>query len=311
LFWILTGADYDPPQPHARAWPERCELWVAIQRSLGALLAAIGSDAKARDLARITRIPGTINSKNDTRVGYWVQFDYHGKMPLYTLTSLASHFRIAPRKRVAKPSTPQPATYRERGIRGARGRWQRARTAFERLWKMRGGFGPGTRNSAVWTYTIILRQQRLQEAEIEAAIERLFRDFGQPADDPYTLDAAISTMRSAKPGRIRNDTMADMLGVTPDEALAVGWPHAKRFGKQPTRMTRREIARQRRQLIADTIRRMGHMPYSAEIAELVEQSGLPRPSRQVISQDVRLVNEQKLIGGGSLSWPGSARGHWE
>lgn len=289
LFWLLLGADYKSPHTHARAWPERCQLWAEIQRALGDGLAAVGSDAKARDIARITRVPGSINNKSGTPVGYWVRYDGQGKLPVYTLTGLAGHFGIATPRRLAR-TTPKTSfqTHRERGIKGARGRWLKARSAFERLWRMQGGFRPGTRNSAVWCYAIILKQMRLSDDELLTAIRRLVRDFAQPTGEHrYTEAEMLATLKAAKPGLIRNETMANMLDVTPDESAEIGWPPSQRFDIPSASINRRDIARRRRRLIRDNIDLIGNVPTSAALAELVEQAGLPRPSRKTVCCDLK------------------------
>jgi len=172
--------------PHSYAWPERCERWAEIQVALGNQLAVIGSDANARDLARITRIPGSVNSKVNVRVAYWVQHDEQGQVPIYTLTNLAGLCGINSEPKLIPATVKRVTTiYKERASKGQAGRWLRARENFERLWKVRNGFRAGTRNSAVLYYTIILKSlpgsHRLSDEQVEITLLSLWKDFEQPA----------------------------------------------------------------------------------------------------------------------------------
>lgn len=300
LFWILTGQDYSTPQPHARSWPDKTELWAKIQGAINTRLSAIGSDAQSKDLARVTRIPGSLNTKANTRVSYWVQLDEAGQVPRYTMTALAAAFGIE------KDTHRQPQLvsqvrniYQERASKGQAGRWLVAKNNFERLWNLRGRFKIGTRNGAARTYTIILRslpgKYRLTDEQVNEAVETLYQSFEQ-GSERYTLAELRATMRTARPLKlagIRNQTIADQLDITPDEAeLLPSWPAASRFtggtSEPKAKLSRPELAKLRRRFIreyADSL--AGRIPTGQELADLIESKIGERPSPTTVLSDMK------------------------
>lgn len=301
LFWILTGQDYSTPQPHARSWPDKTDLWAKIQGAINTRLSTIGSDSQSKDLARITRIPGSINTKANVRVSYWVQLDDAGKVPRYTMTDLAAEFGIEKDTTHRQPQlVSQVRTiYQERASKGQAGRWLRAKDNFERLWNLRGRFKIGTRNGAARTYTIILRslpgKHRLSDEQVTEAVETLYKSF-EKGREPYSLEELRATMRTAKPLKlagIKNQTIADQLDITPDEAnLLPSWPPASRFtGGTPepeTKLSRPELAKRRRQIIREyTDGLAGRIPTGTELADLIERVMGERPSPTTVLSDMK------------------------
>ena len=302
LFWILTGQDYSTPQPHARSWPDKTELWAKIQGAINTRLSTIGSDSQSKDLARITRIPGSINTKANTRVSYWVQLDEAGQVPRYTMTDLAAAFGIEKDTNRQPPLVRQVRNiYQERASKGQAGRWLKARDNFERLWDLRGRFKIGTRNGAARTYTIILRSlpgnHQLTDEQVNEEVERLYQSFEQGLE-PYTLAELHATMRTARPLKlagIKNQTIADALDITPDEAeLLPSWPAASRFtggtAEPKAKLSRPELAQRRRRFIreyADSL--AGRIPTGEELADLIESKIGERPSPTTVLADMKAL----------------------
>ena len=112
FYWLLK--DEKHPGIAQRAWAEKVKLWAQIQREIGARLAEFGADVTAADLARITRVPGSINTKviekktQFPRVKFWVQLGTDDKRYIYTLSNLARFFGIA-----EKAPPPIERAYRE------------------------------------------------------------------------------------------------------------------------------------------------------------------------------------------------------
>ena len=280
VWWMLRD-DKNPRMP-VRAWPDKVRLWCNVQRKVTDLFASVGADAGARDAARITRIPGSVNSKANARVDYWLQAGADGKPFSYTLEALATKFNVELPTRNTEVMT-VAKRLSDRGRKGQRGRWLKARTNFENLWERRGRFAEGCRNNAVFIYATILRSQLLDESVVWEDCRRLYADLDQ-GSEPYTLDDLAASMKRApgfgkvgKFGGIRNQTIADMLDVTPDEAALLGWPPASRFKTtpEPEALSRTELRVRRRELLRSMVARLGYVPTQREMVAWLEEQGVP------------------------------------
>ena len=281
VWWMLR--DEKNPRLPIRAWPEVIRLWCNVQRKVTDLFASVGADAGARDSARITRVPGSVNSKADARVVYWLQAGSDGKPFSYTLEALANTFNVELPTRNKEVMT---VTKRlsVRGRKGQRGRWLRARTNFENLWERRGRFAEGVRNNAVFVYATILRSQLLDESVVWEECRRLYADLDQ-GNEPYTLDDLAASMKRAvgfgrvgRFGGVRNQTIADMLDVTPDESVLLpSWKPASRFKTtpEPESLSRRELQVRRRELLRVKVAELGFVPSQRELVGWLEEQGVP------------------------------------
>lgn len=94
LFWLLRDTK-DPTQP-PHAWPEKIELYKALNRALNERLRThmLPADTAAIDAARVLRVPGSIHRKALRRVRYVIQLDDYGKGFVYTLPELAEFLQV-------------------------------------------------------------------------------------------------------------------------------------------------------------------------------------------------------------------------
>jgi hypothetical protein len=295
LFWFLVGDDGKQP---VRAWDEKVRLWCNLQRVLGERLADIGSDAAARDVSRITRIAGSVNSKSETRVAYWVQANQLGNKYNYELDSLVDFLGVELPKR--NPRIEKARNYlSERGRAGQRGRWLKARKQFEQLWESRRTFSVGTRNNAVFVYASILRSlqgdAKIPESTVREEIERLVDSFSQDGP-PFTRDDMESALRGSpgfgRKGRFggtRNQYISDMLKITPDEAnFLETWTAASTFlptspdSLEEQDLTRDEKASRRQRLLKEWIETIGFVPTGDEMISFLEERGLPAVRNTVL-----------------------------
>lgn len=287
LFWFLTSETAGL----VRAWPDKLQLWCTIQREITSRLADLGADANARDASRITRIAGSINTKAETRVSYWVQANQAGHKYTYTLAELSQFFGITipPRHpRIEEKRTELSV----RGQRGQRGRWLKARQQFDQLWAMRGTFVEGTRNNAVFIYASILRSQQIPEDAVIEEIERLVSCFSG-GGEPYTQDEMKSALKVAKGfpafGGMRNQTIADMLHITPQESeILETWPAAEVFFPQQTvfesepKLTRSEAGARRRKILKAHIDRIGCVPTGDDLVDHLQSLGIAAVKKTVL-----------------------------
>jgi len=284
LFWFLT----DETAGLVRAWDDKVRLWCNVQREIGSRLADLGADANARDASRITRIAGSINSKVETRVSYWIQANQAGRKYTYTLPELSQFFsiKIPPRH----PRIEQKRSeLSERGQRGQRGRWLKARRQFEQLWELRGTFREGTRNNAVFIYASILRSQRIAENVVNQETERLASCFdqGEQKFTPDDLRSALVRATGFRFGGIRNQTIADLLQITPQEAAVLEtWPAAQGLLPRQTicepKLTRREAAAERQRIIRNRVEEIGYVPTGDALVEYLDELGISAAKKTVL-----------------------------
>lgn len=290
--WILRAADGCGP---VRAWPEKIDAWQRAQRRIGQLFAALAADPAARDACRVMRVPGSLNTKARRRVAYWIQTDAAGQPFRYTLPELCGALGVPVRSLYAAARAVCSEAARERGRRGSAGRWAKALRQFETLRALRGGFRRGMRARACFVLACILRRLNVAEAEIAVQVRRLAGECLDAAGrhpDPLPeseADDAAALGTSPGPGLLRNDTIADRLDVTPEEAAQLeSWPAASRFSTGQTstdegdRLTKPERAERRRTLIADLLRAArGRVPTLAAIRLTLETAGLPATERTI------------------------------
>jgi hypothetical protein len=242
-FWFLRNDDsrYDLSGP-VRAWPETTRGWRIVQGELGRRLAQLESDAAARDVCRVTRVPGSIHTRADRAVAYWIQGGADGRGFVYTLDELADRLQLAlPRyaDAVRAALAPPSDAARARGVKGYSARWQFAFRQFETLRAMRGGFRDGMRSRAAWLLASLLRTApralRVSDRDGLAAVLELARDCRTAdglAPAPLPQADAVAAWQASAGGwvKIRSQTVADWLDVTPDESAQLEtWPAASRF----------------------------------------------------------------------------------
>jgi len=300
LMWLLIGDDHGNP---VRAWPENLRAWSEIEREVITRLSRIGADSNASDVSRITRVPGSINSKSQTRVKYHVPKDAAGKSFLYSLDDLVQFFDIT--IKVDHPKVREKLEHlSERGAKGQAGRWKFNYQDFMQLWSIRGTFQEGTRNHAVMVFTTILRYQakstmtdvRLSDADILKEVDKLIATF--PQRTPFTRTDRDAAMKGAGKMPLRNQTISDWLDITPDEAeFLEKWEPATRFGtngaKADPSLSRAEARAVRISLIRELVGNRGGLPPLREIKKHLADYGFEGCSLKTIQADLEkadLVN---------------------
>ena len=253
-FWFLVG----PEGSHTlqRAFPEKIQMWNRIQNVLCNKLDALGTDAGAKDAARLTRVPGSINTKANARIACWFPVLEDGTVPKYTLYDLAKFFNV-----FETPGGPalkrfEKKTEGKEGLdarRGQRGRWRHALRDFQTLWSLRGTWRKGLRNKAAFVLSNILRgiDDFGTDADRWDEMLRLLRDMEQPLKengrgvDRYSIKDLERVWKQIgikrqnkklyyKTGLLRNQTIADLLDITPiEQAQLKKWPCASAYKDLP------------------------------------------------------------------------------
>jgi hypothetical protein len=226
------------PKEPLRTYPDSVmRRWTKIQKALHVACAAIGSDALTLHSATVTRIPGSVNSKNGRRVGYMIPADIHGKAFSYTLDDLEAFMRphvvvdVVPMK-PAQLEPPKNTKFSRRALKGWHGRWHRLNAVLVQLRDMRGGWKVGTRNAAIHYVALTLRALRAEPRKVQQTFSQHLERMTQPAGDVLTLKDCLrvfSSMKKPHHGGPCHQTIADALAVTLEEAALLSADSKKPF----------------------------------------------------------------------------------
>ena len=226
------------PKEPLRTYPDSVmRRWTKIQKALHVACAAIGSDALTLHSATVTRIPGSVNSKNGRRVSYMIPADIHGKAFSYTLDDLEAFMRphvvvdVVPMK-PAQLEPPKNTKFSRRALKGWHGRWHRLNAVLVQLRDMRGGWKVGTRNAAIHYVALTLRALRAEPRKVQQTFSQHLERMQQPAGDKLTLKDCMrvfSGMKKPHHGGPCHQTIADALAVTLAEAALLSADSKKPF----------------------------------------------------------------------------------
>jgi hypothetical protein len=289
LFWLL--ADSRDGRIPPRAFSQEMVAYNAIE---GELIRRTNADPATRDVARITRVPGTVNSKasGDARVVFWTQRAANGRPYVYTLDSLTSFLGVELRKtqRGRRGSEVRPEAS-ARGFKGWQALWQHRLDDFQALRNIRGRFSEGCRNQVAYIYGVILPGNAMAENVVQDELSRLGNECSPPLTDEEIHYAVEQSKRNR--GQIRDSTIANFLRVTPEEAVYV-----PRWAKQRVlppiisndlNIKYLQRAECRRQVIDEIVGALGKRPSSRQMADLLRQRGI-EVSHVQVSRDYRSLD---------------------
>ena len=305
VLWLIHADDNSGP---VNAWPETRRWWMAAQGELHKLTAKLGSDRAALHAATVTRIPGSYSTKARKRVAYMPCLDAAGKLIAYTLPELFNALGVTPPNVVeAVPtinvtkasSTPKDPSRVERGKVGYTGRWNRFLDVIDQLRMGRGGWKVGHRSKAVFFIALALKAKGMTGRPARAAMERALLDMQQPPGDQLTLDAALKVLKGVgkpKRGGVNWQTVADDLGITPEEAAIISTrssliPPARRFDQLPAAATipPQEMTSRRRDAVKGIVERLGFVPPTSQLRELLLAEGHEPAAATTLGRDLDAV----------------------
>jgi hypothetical protein len=228
LLWLLQDPK-DPDQAQG-AFVEKLELYARVQRAIYEKLASIGADPAARDPARYIRIRGSLHTGSEQYVQWWIQ-DSANSGFTYTLTELAQFFGAqAPTLNTGVKEIFEVKKQIPNNRRGWIALNERRLREFELLLALRaGGFDRGCRNRAAMLYAWLLRCNGWGRTEAASRV----RIMAVNCRPPLTLSecrGAVKTGFGRKMRKVRDQTISDLLNITPDESAALEkFPPATRF----------------------------------------------------------------------------------
>lgn len=298
LLWMLRD-DLHEHLP-VRAFEEKVPTWNRIQRRLAAKFEPLGSDAKATDVSRVMRVPGSINTKSNTRVRYWVPLNHDAKPFVYTLDALAVMMGVRPTKFTEGVRRVVDSRNREKGIRGRQAQHVNRYRALLALIRQRVKIGRGHRECFLRELALTGSQIKNLKEPLEGMDipewEYMVRSIAEQGCDPpfinvtedddksHDLDALIK--RAAKPPRgwkmMSKYKLGQRLNVTEDEAVACGIPPAgaDRSKDDCELRTRGERITARREMVKAFVQNQQRhdypkVPTLAALADHVDRHGLP------------------------------------
>jgi hypothetical protein len=297
LFWLLR----DEKQP---ALPPRYSAnrhaYVQIQKKLHSLISQIGADAKARDAARVTRVPGSKNSKNKTNVQ--VLWPANGRsLVRYKLTELARFLKIGLPQRItpdrwklirrtwAAMLRRRLAYHKSRQTKP--NRWkpvdEQRVEQFRTLEALRSGFYDGQRNDAAFIYARLLTTWGCSPKQIQSEVRCLGRSCTPPLT-PREIAGAIKSGTKRMPGSITNKTIRERLDITETEHAEL----KKKFPRYAWKPASGLIEHSRRQARLEEMKgliRNGPLPIR-KTAALLTKRGY-RVSRSQVARDYKILEK--------------------
>ena len=252
VFYLLhreEGAGPVPADSHAVA--RYRHLQQVLHDTYKAVLPQFAPDPKARDIARVTRIPGSVHSGAGRRVKFHLLLTDWAKPVLYTLDELTNELGL--------PTPPPPQTFRPPKAKstgttpkrknGLLARYEGIAYELQRISTKRGGIQDGQRNHAALTMAVLLRRLNYKKGEIRQKLTDFTRQFRPPLSTREVQGALRSsaTMRMVP----RNQTIAEWLGVEVCEADELGLQKLRPDYRQPLPKGRKAQAKARREAIAE------------------------------------------------------------
>ena len=295
FFWFLR--DDDNPEHPVNAWSEAIGTHKKIERQLLRTFASIEADSNATDVARITRVPGTLHreaslaQKAEVRCGYWLQNDpTTGKPYVYKLDDLAVRLGVAPSKMPAGIRRVLNPKRQEGARRGYAALWASRLDKIVKLIGTRGKVQEGCRNYCALLLATIMHRAKIDATEIEDTLWK----FGQAQCEPPLLRSQIKDAFNKRRvyGKWQDHTIGDCLKITPEESEWVGWPAkgSRTAADDSMLRTRKDAQRARRVVIASMVEgKSGRkMPTLRAIKEALDKMGIGGCPRTIM-KDLQLL----------------------
>lgn len=211
------------------AFPEKLALYFRLQKAIVERLATVGADPCAKDATRYIRVPGSLHSGSEQRAQWWIQ----GEGPQaysYSLSELCQVFSVEAPGRHARERAVIDSETNEIKRRGWVALNARRLRDFTLLRSMRGGFEKGCRSYAALLYAHLLRTNGVARSDAAIQVNTMGRECHPALTPSQCRDAVRSGFTRKRLVRITDQTIADWLGITPDEsAVLEKFPPAARF----------------------------------------------------------------------------------
>ncbi len=280
---------HDPKDPTRApgAFPEKLETYHRLQRAICTRLNALGSDPCARDAARYLRVPGSLHTGSEQYAQWWIQGD-GPRAYSYSLAELSRLFDVVPPIRHYREVVAISPTKSEAARRGWVALNARRLAEFNLIREFRGGFSKGRRNHAALIYAWVLRCNNVPRHEASACLRKMALEC-RPGLALYEWNGAIKTAYGWKRVKMLDQTIADQLGVTPEEVEALGLRLPPAGGRQgpplpePSEVRAKSI-QDRRAAITQIIAELGWIPPTRDMGRRLIEAGF-RGNHRTVQMD--------------------------
>jgi len=289
-YWLLDDGAGRVPKTGDTAR----RIWAGIERELVARARGlgVGLDEKCIDLARVCRLPGSVNSKADDGFGDTVRFlwqtDAGLRLPVYTLDELADILGV--RSWLPRIITGGAGEKKPGRSSGYRAQWQKKLWRLDALQMYRGGYWhKGHRNNALFLLALFLRKTGHPGSLIRETVERAGLASGLDLCEASEIARKIERLDVYQ--KISDEKIRAWLGVTDDEAAAIGWEAPGRDWSKDARdaMTANKADRigNRRALVREYVRKAGADAWTLRtLGAWLEQETGKRPADGTILADL-------------------------
>ena len=269
-----------------RAYKEGREIaaWNRCEDQLVRAFQSVKSDAGAKDAVRVTRVPGSLNTKygDERRVAYRVNYDEESRVLCFTLAEMCALLNVQPiMRRQKKSDTPVDPKRSEAGRKARKALQQGRIDRMRQLATIRGGIGVGCRSYALLIVAASLRGLGIHDAAtLRAELESFNAACMNPPLKRGDIQNAIAG--SVKTKKLKNTTIADWLSITPEEATATGWPYRGEV-PDPTLKGNRAAVKQNRQTHIRMIiqKRGGELLPAVDLVAALAKVGMDATTRTV------------------------------
>jgi len=320
LLWLLR--DEKDPNKLQHAWPEKVEIYKAINRALNERLRThdLPADSQAIDAARVLRVPGSIHRKVNRRVRYWIRADEGGKGFVYTLPELAAFLELPAldgdlpngTRALAKPAqyrkvkNPGSAPLRSHGplaLNALRAQdlltLQQYRGGFcKRGMKYPDGHTSCGRRRTLTLYANFLRGSGEDPAAALEALRTMATNMHPPypsdgpQDDPPIKTLVDAEYSTAKRRRWTNKRLLALLGIDADLArdldLKTIKPKDVAIESDQARPHQAEVIESRRDFARQYIERYGRVT-ARKLANAYAASGFTGANHETANQDLNAL----------------------
>jgi len=300
----IHNADHDQFTPQ-RASKRAVAFYAKIQRALADRLGHLGADLGALDGVRFAPVPGTVESTTGTRVEYWLQ-GAHGHGFAYTLIDLAAALGVemqATAHPIIEAALSTPATNAALAAAGRKG-WEALNgyllADFRTLINLRGGgFAAGIRHRALFLYAVVLKRNKMNRDEVYQetlkVASRCQKDReGHGIHHREVSEIVRQAFRSRTRG-LRNAHLFADLQVTPTEATYLS--HIRPDQRKAPPVPAADVVASRRAIILDTVKRLGRVPSTREMAAITSDRGAPG-NFTTIARDYQALGLKAVKGAG-------------
>jgi hypothetical protein len=288
MWLIYLLCDPKDPTRAPGAFPEKLEQYFRLQRTIVQRFATIGADPSGKDAARHVRIPGSLHTGSEEYVEWWIQ-GRDAEAYSYSLTQLCALFGVEiPRRHAVERAATDDV--RKKCRRGWVALNSRRLRDFNLLREMRGGFSEGCRHYAAWVYAHLLRTNGVPRDDAAVQVNLMGGECHPPLT-PSACRSAVKTGFGKKWIRLLDQTIADYLGITPEEAGFLGFPAANRYlpanpappKPRPSEEQARSVLARREKIIA-IIAEIGSAPPVREMGRRLIEAGF-RGNHQTVQCD--------------------------